>query len=303
MWIDEREGKNMLKAKYTGKLPIGNVNLDCAVLDDNSRVLTASSVFTAFHRSRKGRNDRLEIEGTKLPPFIAAKNLEPYISSDFLARTNLITYLDGTQEKTGYLASILPAICNVYLAARRDNVLVNSQQKIALQAEILLTAFASVGIDALVDEATGFQYERRHDALKVLLAQYLADGMQRWILTFPDSFFAALDHLYRNNPTTAKMRPQYYGKFINKYVYNPIENGYVKKELDKLNIDPVTKQRKARFHQWLSENGRNVLMLQIGKVLSLMEVSNSIDEFKSLAKRQKLNSLMPNLFENIDELL
>lgn len=293
----------MLKAKYTGKLPIGNVKLDCAVLDDNSRVLTASSVFSAFHRSRKGMNSRLEIEGTKLPPFVAAKNLEPYISSDFLTRTMLIKYLDGNQEKTGYLATILPGICNIYLTARRDGVLVSSQQKIAAQAEILLTAFASVGIDALVDEATGFQYERRHDALKILLAQYLAEGMQKWILTFPDSFFAALDHLYRNEPTTAKMRPQYYGKFINKYVYDPIENGYVKKELDKLNIDPITKQRKARFHQWLSENGRNVLTLQIGKVLSLMEVSNSVEEFKSLARRQKLNSIMPSLFDDVDNLL
>ncbi len=27
----------------------------------------------------KGMNSRLEIEGTKLPPFLASKNLEPYI--------------------------------------------------------------------------------------------------------------------------------------------------------------------------------------------------------------------------------
>jgi hypothetical protein len=46
---------------------------------------------------------------------------------------------------------------------------------------------------------------------------------------------------------------------ITKYVYDPIEHGYVKKELDKQNIKDDGKRR-ARFHQWLSDNGRNILI-------------------------------------------
>lgn len=74
-------------ALYSAPLPIGDIELDCAVLEDGTRVLTATSVFDAFDRPRKGMNTRLEIEGTKLPPFIAAKKLEPFIDQGVIERT------------------------------------------------------------------------------------------------------------------------------------------------------------------------------------------------------------------------
>lgn len=43
-------------------------------------------------------------------------------------------------------------------------------------------------------------------------------------------------------------RPRYYGRFINRYVYDLIEHGYVKAELNKLNITDEGKRR-ARFYQ------------------------------------------------------
>lgn len=38
--------KILPKALYRGKLPIGGVNLDCAVLDSGKIILTLTSVFT-----------------------------------------------------------------------------------------------------------------------------------------------------------------------------------------------------------------------------------------------------------------
>lgn len=49
-----------------------------------------------------------EINGTKIPPFLAAKNLEPYVTKDVLERTKLIEYQDGTSKKTGYVATLIP---------------------------------------------------------------------------------------------------------------------------------------------------------------------------------------------------
>lgn len=40
-----------------------------------------------------------EINGTKIPPFLAAKNLEPYVTKDVLERTKLIEYQDGTSKE------------------------------------------------------------------------------------------------------------------------------------------------------------------------------------------------------------
>jgi P63C domain len=288
-------------ALYTGRLPIGNVELDCAVLDNGQRVLTATSIFEAFGRSRKGMNSRLEIDGTKIPPFLAAKNLEAYIDQSVIERTSLIRYQDGKGQKTGYTGTLLPKMCEIYLAARREDKLTESQQKLAIQAEILLSSLAQVGIDALIDEATGFQYDRKHNALRLLLSKYIAEGLRKWLPMFPDSFFVELDRLYANEKNTSRNRPQYYGKFINKYIYAPIEHGYVKNKLNELNIRDDGKRR-ARFHQWLTDDGRTILTHQIGRVQGKMEDCADIEKFKDKAAKQKQVSIAPYLFDEMNRI-
>ncbi len=291
---------NKLRALYTAPLLIGDIELECSVLSDDTRIITATSVFTAFKRSRKGTNDRLEIEGTKLPPFIAAKNIKPFITKDILDKTKLIFYKDGGISKSGYDSLIIPEMCKVYLEARRAKSLTISQEKLAVQSEILLETFAKVGIIALIDEATGYQFSRKHDALRLLLNQYIEDGLKAWIKTFPDEFFVLLDKLYKNKKTTSRKRPSYYGHFINKYIYNPIENGYIKTELDKLNIKD-NKKRKARFHQWLTEHGKHILTLQMGKIMAIMDLCKDITHFNKIIENQKRISIIPSLFEEFND--
>ncbi len=97
-------GEKIPKALYKGVLPIAGIELDCAVLDDGTRVLSAKAVFDAFGRARKGMNERLEIDGTKIPPFLAAKNLRNHIDQSVIERTKLIEYQDGSGIRTGYTA-------------------------------------------------------------------------------------------------------------------------------------------------------------------------------------------------------
>jgi P63C domain len=291
--------RKMPKALYQGPLPIGDTVLDCVVLDDadNTRVISMTSVFRAFGRVARSNNRVINI-----PAFIDAQNLQEYIDQELKGLIKPIQYIDGRSVQTGYNALILPAICDLYLKARRERVLTGKQAHLAEKAEILQSSFAKLGIIALVDEATGFQLDRKHDALRMLLSKYIAEGLQKWIHTFPDSFFAELDRLYDNAPTHSRNRPQYYGGFINKYVYEPIENGYVKAELDKLNITDKGK-RKARFHQWLSEEGRTILTRQIGKVEGTMEMCADIEHYKTVAKRQKTVTIAPYLFNEMNRII
>jgi len=241
-------------------------------------------------------------DGANLPSFLSASNLFPFISKDLeTALTAPISYVAGSggTPANGIKAEMLPEICGVYLAALRALKLHPSQEHLAEQAEILMQAFAKVGIVALVDEVTGYQRDRAHDALRLLLLKYIAEGLQRWLKTFPDTFFAELDRLYENAATTSKSRPQYYGHFINRYVYNPID---VKAELNRLNIDNEGKRR-ARFHQWLNEEGRNILVHQIGRVQGLMEMCSDIENFKKVAQRQKTVSIAPYLFDEMNRII
>ena len=69
------------------------------------------------------------------------------------------------------------------------------------------------------------------------------------------------------------------------------ERGYVKKELNRLNIrDDGT--RRAAFHQWLSEIGKYELILQMGQIMGLAESSSNIRNFKGRFERLEQSSLM-----------
>lgn len=297
--VANNEIKKKLTALYSAPLAIGDIELDCAILDDkeNTRVVSMTSVFRAFDRVARSNNRLINI-----PAFIDAKNLQSYIDQELNELIKPIQYIDGKNNFTGYNALILPAICELYLKARREDVLVAKQKHLAEKAEILQTAFAKVGMIALVDEATGFQRDRKHNALRLLLAKYIEEGMQKWIQTFPDAFFVELDRLYDNEQTTSQKRPQYYGHFINRYIYKPIENGYVKDKLDKLNIKEDGK-RKGKFHQWLTDNGRNVLIHQIGRVQGLMEMCPNIKGFKAAVEKQKRISIAPYLFDEMNRII
>lgn len=301
-------GKNgVLDAVYSGKLPIGEIELDCAVLEGGLRVLSERAVHRAFGSKRGGSHWRRVKEnegGANLPSFISAKNYSDFIPNELrVALTQPLIYRvsAGATPANGIKAELLPEICGVILSARRSGKLLPSQTHLALQAEVLMEAFAKVGIIALVDEATGYQTDRSHDALRLLLSKYIAQGLQKWLKTFPDAFFAELDRLYGNDTSHGK-RPQYYGKFINKYVYDPLENGYVKKELNKLNITDEGKRR-ARFHQWLNGEGRNMLIHQIGRVQGLMEMCVDIEHFKGAARKQKTVSIAPYLFDDMNRIM
>lgn len=306
--VSTKDGEDeILDAVYSGQLPIGGIELDCAVLDGGIRVLSERAVHRAFGSKRGGSHWRRMKEnegGANLPSFLSANNYYPFISKDLvvalkspiLYRVNL-----GATPAHGIRAELLPEICGVFLSARRAGELHKSQEHLAMQAEVLMEAFAKVGIIALVDEATGYQRDRSHDALRLLLSKYIAQGLQKWLKTFPDAFFAELDRLYDNDTSHGK-RPQYYGRFINKYVYDPIENGYVKRELDKVNITDEGRRR-ARFHQWLNEDGRNMLIHQIGRVQGLMEMCSDSEHFKNAAKKQRNVSIAPYLFDDMNRII
>lgn len=290
-------------ARYAGTISLGDVELGCAVLEDGTRLLTQSDMMRALGRARQAKGRGFYDADVNLPAFLTAKNLKEFIPSDLYVTSSQIEFiLPSGMKAFGYRAELLPQVCEVYLEARDAGALAPSQLHVAKQADILVRSLAKVGIVALVDEATGYQRDRGHDALRLLLEKYIAEGLQKWIHTFPDSFFAELDRLYDNAPTTSRSRPLYYGRFINKYVYDPIEHGYVKAELDKLNITDEGKRR-ARFHQWLTDEGRTILTRQIGKVEGIMEMCTDIEHFKRVARRQKAVTVAPYLFDEMNRII
>jgi hypothetical protein len=95
-----------------------------------------------------------------MPAFINSNNVQPFIGADLRGVLNQVDYIEknGKTQSSGYNALILPMLCKVYLDARQEKVLKTQQLPLARASEILLLGLSNIGIIALVDEATGYQY-------------------------------------------------------------------------------------------------------------------------------------------------
>ena len=170
-------------------LIIGDIEIPCYVLEDETRVLSQRGFLGAIGRSvsRPGG-------GEQLPAFLSSERLKPFISNELAAASNPILFQppDGGRSAYGYPAALLPQVCEVYLRARDAGVLQKQQAHIAEQADILIRGLATVGIIALVDEATGYQEIRAREALATILEKFIAEELQPWTKTFPYEFYSLI---------------------------------------------------------------------------------------------------------------
>lgn len=278
----------LLKATHEGTLEIGDKKLGVAVLSDGTRVITQSAVFKAFGRTKRGRA-KDDIRVLNRPAFLDAKNLQPFIDGSLEGVLKEIDYESMTGIETdGFSAEILPMMCKVYLDARENGALLKQQQPLARASEVLLISLSKVGMIALVDEATGYQYDRERFELQKILKTYISEEILKWQLTFTNDFYMQVFRLW-GVPFTAKSikkKPQFIGKLTNKYIYDQLPDGVLNVLKDKT---PKTESGnyKHRFHQSLTpEVGREHLKKQITEVTTLMEIADSKAEFQHLFKKK-----------------
>lgn len=276
-------------ATHQGKVRIGELDLDCYVLEDGRRVFNKRGMAKALGMKSAGGNVFLRA--------MHSKGLGSEIDQKLFDRINNPFYFKPLtlDHAHGYEADILVDVCKAVVRAFDAKKLQQSQDGLAAQAKILLNAFAKIGITALVDEATGFQEIRMPDALQLLVQQYIEDEKREWAKQFPDNYYDELNRLYDSKRMTVtksgkvvQNRPQHFAHFTRTYVYHPLENGAVLAELDKLNPKIGTKgTRRHRFHQHLTfEYGIEKLKRQVQDVMTLMMVSDNTSQFKKLYKKR-----------------
>src|SRR2546426_9252781 len=164
---------------FQGRLQIGEVELECHVLNDGRRVLSQREMVKAL--SPRGR------ASGGLRDYLASN---PLIDGDSVAVAATRFRIPGNPTPAnGYEATILVDICEKYLQARDQRLLKANQLPLAVQAEIIVRACAKVGIIALIDEATGYQKVRAENALRLKLQAFIADELQEWARMFPEEFW------------------------------------------------------------------------------------------------------------------
>jgi hypothetical protein len=279
--------KPLSKAAYEGTLTIGGMEIPCAVLETGMRVLTQSGVMVALGRARQAKGRQYYDADVNLPAFLTAKNLKPFITDDLTVTSSQIEFETLRGAKAfGYPAELLPKVCGVFLDAEAAGVLVHTQENIAKRAMILIRGFASVGIIALVDEATGYQYERPRRDLEEYLKKFLSEGLRRWVRTFPGDYFKHLCRLKGVELRPDMKLPQYFGHLTNDLIWKRIAPGLLRalKERRSERGSPSNK-----LHSWTSEElGKPELLLHLGTVVGLMKIHTDYDAF-----HRQLNQIAP----------
>lgn len=284
--------------KYEGILELGGIPLPCYVLEDGTRILSGRKM----QETLKVVDNN--ISGTKLPQFLSNSTLKPFIFNDKApAYYEPVICYKGKQQINGYEATVLPDICNSILAARRSGAkLTERQQIVANQCEILLASLAKVGIIALIDEATGYQYDRERFELQKILNAYISDEILKWQLTFTDDFYKEIYRLWGLPfiPKYIKNKPSFIGKLTRKYIYEQLPKGVVDKIQEKTGKTDKGNW-KYKWHQSLTpEVGREHLKRQIIEVTTLMSVSQSKEHFNALFN-QKYHKVVQLELEFMEE--
>lgn len=268
------------KIKHEGELHITNVIIPCYVLEDGTRILSGRGLQDAL-----GMVDDHSDSGSRLSRYLSQKTLKPFIyKGKDPGHFNPILCQMGNQVIHGYEATVLVDICEAFLEARTKIKLSQRQEIIAAQCEILIRAFAKVGIVALVDEATGYQYDRERYELQKILSAYISEEVLKWQLTFELDFYREIFRLWGLPfiPKYIKRKPSFIGKLTAKYIYEQLPDGVLEKLRE---TTPKTEKGnyKYKFHQSLTpEIGREHLKKQIHEVTTLMSISNTKEEFDRL---------------------
>ena len=255
-------------AKYSGSLSLGDKPVDCYVLDDKNRVISMRATVKAIANDDNG----------DLLKYVGVKSLQPYIDSAGISSRFVEFTIPGNPNKAkGITAETFLDICSAYVSALTSGApLTEKQRGIAINCSILLSACAKTGLIALIDEATGYQYEREEDALQVKIRAFISEELRAWEKTFPDELWEEFGRL-THWQGSLQQRPKYWGKLVLELIYDAMDPdvaNYLKENKPK-------PRHGLNYHQWLSEDlGVKALTTHLNQVIGIAKTCNTMEELR-----------------------
>jgi hypothetical protein len=258
-------------AVWQGDLQLGNRSVPCCVLDDGRRIISRTGATSAL----TGLNNQGSLE-----TYLGVEALSDFMPSDLPERMIEFIIPEVTHKRVmGLVAEDFLEICTAYVQALEAQALqTDRQREIATNAALFLAACSKVGLIALIDEATGYQYQREEDALQVKLNLYLADEMRPWEKTFPDDLWREFGRL-TNWTGTIHKRPKYWGHLVNELVYD-----YLDRDVAQWLRENQPQPRHGRnYHQWLSDQyGLRKLIEHIWMLIGMASTCSTMGQLKGM---------------------
>jgi hypothetical protein len=274
------------------------------VLEDGTRVLSGRGMQRALKMVDE-TDENKQTAGTRLDRYLNQKSLKPFMyNGKEEDHFEPLVCFKGEAKINGFEATVLVDICDAILQARNEITLSSRQKTIATQCEILVRAFAKVGIIALVDEATGYQYEREQKELQTIFKAFISDEILAWQEAFHLSFYKEIFRLW-NIPFTDKYirnKPSFLGHLTNKFIYENMPKGmFVLEKLKSKTPKTTGGNYRYRLHQSLTKDiGREALKKVIYSVEALASISETKRQFIKLMNEKYGQKEIP--FDDLEEI-
>lgn len=252
---------SMPKSVARATVDLGTGPVECHVLNDGRRVLSTVQVQETLGAA-KDRKFRRSLD--RIHNISKELTLRPTIS--FSVHDGAIAY--------AYEASFVMDVCLAYQAAFLANLLHPSQMKIARRAMAIVTACAKVGIDALIDEATGYQKDRQGDYLSQRLERFLRDQKDTWRVRWQRDLVSAFCRLY-GKPIIDGLNPKFM-QGVEGRIYDIVIGHDVMRELRRRNPNP---RKGSNHHQFFDHIIQELLEDDLRVIHVMAETSTSKVQF------------------------
>lgn len=279
--MNQLENSPIGKVTHQGKWKVyDEFDIDCYVTNNGIRLLSLRGTARALDIKGNGSGGLLRnLQSKWLQPYLSDQ-LKEWILWATNEKIKPIEVLFGPPI-IPFKASFLVDICKAYILANNDKALLKSQMRTYHRLISLMTAFAKVGIDAMVDEITGYQEDRRKDELQKILKLYISEEFLEWTKMFPEEFYEQIFRLkgWGSFQKAGQKMPQVVGQYTNDIVYERLP--------DKVLVELKKKVRKSengnnlvKLHQGLSKDyGISHLEKHLIAVVALMKVSVCWEHF------------------------
>jgi P63C domain len=293
--VDARRERAALPKAICGdesrKLVFGDIEIQCYVLEDETRVMTMRSFQSGMGMSEGGGKGGAR----KIPALMSRLETKGIDIMGLDARANnpIRFILPSGGVADGYDARMLPDICAVLIEAERRRVLDKRYSYLAERAAKLQHGFATMGIIWLVDKVTGYEDFKKASDFGRIIEAFVAKELQPYVSKFPPEYYAEICRL-RKIPYDPKSvaRPPYFGHLTNNITYRRLAPG-VWKEL-KEKAKKVTTVAKPHLHRLLTGDvGDPRLRDIISKNVAVMQLSD--DWFDFLAKLDRVLPLQQQI--------
>lgn len=275
-------------AKWRGTIDLGGDTLEVYVLDTKERVIALRSAVKSM----------TNVDSGKLGNYITVSALKPFINSELILGELLEFSIPGTQFRgMGLTTEQFELICRGYVQALYEGApLTDKQREIAIKCAVLTAGLTRTGLDALIDEATGYQFERAENELQVKLRAFIAEELRAWEKTFPDELWEEFGRL-TNWQGSLNSRPKYWGKLVIELIYDTL-GPEVAKYLRENRPPPG-----IHWHRQLTEDtGVRALVSRCYEVVGLAKSCETMGELRrKVAHHYGTQQLLFNVFADDSE--